>query len=135
MQQSWDKLDGIMRNYSPRLRDDLKLPPIASSQLATTIAAEVKSLPSDVLRGIRDDDPIGLQRRIDELVAFEHFMDISNQVRTMIGNVAPMTRAQVICQLYTVFVYLGESCFFRLRKAAPSGSVLKKCCKYFDTSR
>ena len=34
------------------------------------------------------------------------------------------------CQLYTVFVYLGDACFSRLKKSAATGSVLKKCCRY-----
>jgi hypothetical protein len=36
----------------------------------------------------------------------------------------------VVCQLYVVFVYLGGACFLRLRKAATTGSTLKKCCVY-----
>jgi hypothetical protein len=124
------KLDGIMRRYSPRLRDDLGLTPPANNCLASTIASEVQALPQDVLRAIRDEDVVGLQRRIDELVAFERFMDFAAQVQASSGTVPPLTRAQVTCQLYTVFVYLGGACFTRLRKSAVSGSVLKKCCKY-----
>src|SRR5690242_9253365 len=116
MSHSWTKLDGIMRQYSPRLRDDLGLTPPASNSLASTIASEVQALPSDVLRSIRDEDVVGLQRRIDELVAFERFMDFAAQVQASSGSVPPLTRAQVTCQLYTVFVYLGEACFARLRK-------------------
>jgi hypothetical protein len=130
MTQSWDNLDGIMRQFSPRLRDDLGLTPPTSNFLASTIAAEVRRLPPEVLRSIRDEDEIGLQRRIDELVAFESFMTFANEVQITHKNFAPLTRAQVLCQLYTVFVYLGEACFLKLRKSAASGSVLKKCCKY-----
>jgi hypothetical protein len=130
MPQSWTKLDDIMRRYSPRLRDDLGLTPPPSNCLASTIASEVQALPKEVLRAIRDEDVVGLQRRIDELVAFEGFMDFASQVQARSGSVPPLTRAQVTCQLYTVFVYLGEACFARLRKSAVSGSVLKKCCKY-----
>ncbi len=130
MSHSWIKLDSIMRQYSPRLRDDLGLTPSVSNSLASTIALEVQALPGDVLRSIRDEDVIGLQRRIDELVAFERFMDFASQVQATSGSIAPLTRAQVTCQLYTVFVYLGDACFSRLRKSAVSGSVLKKCCKY-----
>jgi len=130
MSQSWTKLDDIMRQFSPRLRDDLGLTPPASNSLASTIASEVQALPRDVLRSIRDEDDIGLQRRINELVCFERFMDFASQVQATSGSVAPLTRAQVTCQLYTVFVYLGDACFSRLRKSAVSGSVLKVCCKY-----
>jgi hypothetical protein len=130
MPRSWNKLDEIMRRYSSRLRDDLGLTPSASNCLASTIASEVQALPPDVLRAIRDEDVIGLQRRIDELWAFEQFMDFAGQVQAQSVRIPPLTRAQVTCQLYTVFVYLGDACFTRLRKAAASGSVLKKCCKY-----
>jgi hypothetical protein len=130
MSHSWTKLDGIMRQYFPRLRGDLGLTPPASNSLASTLASEVHALPSDVLRGIRDEDVVGLQRRIDELVAFERFMDFASQAQAASGSFAPRARAQVVCQLYTVFVYLGDACFSRLRKSAATGSVLKKCCKY-----
>ncbi len=82
MSQSWTKLDDIMRQFSPRLRDDLGLTPPASNSLASTIASEVQALPRDVLRSIRDTDVIGLQRRIDELVCFERFMDFANRVQS-----------------------------------------------------
>ena len=62
MSHSWIKLDSIMRQYSPRLRDDLGLTPSVSNSLASTIALEVQALPGDVLRSIRDEDVIGLQR-------------------------------------------------------------------------
>ena len=130
MSQSWIKLDSLMRQFSPRLRDDLGLTPPASNFLASTIASEVQALPPDVLRSIRDEDVIGLKHRIDELSAFESFMTFANQLQATSGSLAPLTRAQVTCQLYTTFVYLGDACFSRLRKSAVSGSVLKKCCKY-----
>jgi hypothetical protein len=57
-------------------------------------------------------------------------MDFSTHIQSSSSGFAPLTRAQVAYQLYTVFVYLGDSCFTRLRKLAPSGSVLKRCCKY-----
>ena len=130
MPHPWTKLDEIMRRYSPRLRDDLGLTPPASNYLASAIASEVQALPRDVLRAIRAEDVVGLHRRIDELVAFEGFMDFASQVQAASGNLPSLTRAQVTCQLYTVFVYLGEACFAKLRESAASGSVLKKCCKY-----
>lgn len=130
MPLSWDKLDTIMQKYSPRLRDDLGLTPPASNHLATTIASEVLTLPHDALCAIRDQDCVGLQRRIDELVAFEGFMDLATKIQSTSGSYGPLTRAQVAYQLYTVFVYLGDSCFSRLRKLALPGSVLKKCCRY-----
>jgi hypothetical protein len=130
MPNSWGKLDAIMRQYSPGLRDDLGLTPPASNSPASTIASEVQAMPSEVLRRIRDEDVVGLQRRIDELVAFEKFMDFATQAQASSGAFPPLVRAQVVCQLYIVFVYLGDACFSRLRKCAVPGSVLKKCCQY-----
>jgi hypothetical protein len=135
MSHSWNKLDGIMRQFSPRLREDLGLTPEASYSLASTIASEVLALPREVLREIRDGDVVGLHRRIEELTAFEWFMDFAGQVHETSGNNASLTRAQVVCQLYIVFVYLGDACFVRLRKSAAAGSVLKKCCRYLTDDK
>src|SRR5262249_19153768 len=99
-----------MRQYSPMLRDELGLTPPTSNELASTIAAEVRLLPLEALRTIRAEDLIGLQRRLDELVAFEHFMDFATQVLESSGPCPPLSRAQVAYQLYTVFVYLWDAC-------------------------
>jgi hypothetical protein len=128
MPHSWSKLDDIMRQFSPRLREDLGLTTPTSNRLASMIAEEVKALPSEVLRAVRDEDVVGLPRRIEELGAFESFMTFAAQVQLQQRGF--VVRAQVACQLYIVFVYLGESCFLRLRKAAASGSTLKRCCTY-----
>ena len=118
MQRSWTKLDGIMCQYSSKLRDDLSIPPQASRSLASSIAADVLALPPEVRRRIRDDDTIGLQKRVNELRAFEGFMDLAAELQRTSGSYAPLTRAQVICQLYVVFVYLGDACLL----AAPQSS-------------
>jgi hypothetical protein len=41
-----------------------------------------------------------------------------------------VVRAQVVCQNYICFVYLGESCFNVLKKELPPGSAAKKCCRF-----
>ena len=64
MSHSWNKLDGIMRQFSPRLREDLGLNPEASNSLASTIASEVLTLPREVLRDIRDGDVVGLHQHL-----------------------------------------------------------------------
>jgi hypothetical protein len=125
MSNRWDKLDAIMRQFSPRLREEFDLAPQASNRLASTLAFEVSVLPPEVLGGIRDNDMVGLQRRIEELTAFEQFMSLTTSDRF-----PPLTRAQVVCQLYISFVYLGDACFIGLRNAAAAGSALRKCCTY-----
>ena len=127
----WDKLDGIMRQYAPKLRDDLRIEAPLTDALASTIASEVGALPSDLLRRIASDDLVGLSHRIDELTAFEQFMDFGALFQAGAAW-GPLTRAQVVSQLYIVFVYLGDACFTRLRKLACEGSVLKKCCGYLN---
>jgi len=57
-------------------------------------------------------------------------MDFATKIQSTSGTHAVLTRAQVVYQLYTVFVYLGDACFSRLRKVAASGTVLKKCSTY-----
>ncbi len=57
-------------------------------------------------------------------------MDFAHRQQATSGTFAPLTRAQVVCHLYVVFVYLGDACFSRLRKSAATESTLKKCCVY-----
>jgi hypothetical protein len=128
----WDKLDEVMRQYAPKLRDDLRIDFPFSNGLASAIASDVGCMSAESLLGIANNDMVGLSRRIDELVAFEHFMDFSHSWQATRGAWGPLTRAQVVSQLYVVFVYLGDACFARLRSLAPDKSVLKKCCGYLN---
>ena len=89
----WDKLDGIMRQYAPKLRDDLRIEAPLTDALASTIASEVGALPSDLLRKIASDDLVGLSHRIDELTAFEQFMDFGALFQAG-ATWGPLTRAQ-----------------------------------------
>lgn len=128
---TWEKLDRVMRQYSPKLRDDLSINAPESDNLASAIASDVRQLAPEDLRVIANDDLVGLKHRVEELFAFEEFMTIASEAQRS-GSVAPLTRAQVVSQLYVVFVYLGDACFAKLRKLAPSGSVLKKCCVFLN---
>jgi len=122
----WSKLDAQMRRYSPRLRDDLCIDGVASNHLATTIAQECTALAAEAIDEIRKQDLVGLPRRLEELNAFQGFMD---HVSASPSNPA-LVRAQVITQNYICFVYLGESCFKALQKHTPSGSTTRKCCRF-----
>lgn len=102
-----DHLDRQMQTWYTRLRDDLKIGPPESNQLATTIAKEVASLSEEVKQRVRDASQIPLATRIEELVAFQGFMD---HIREL-GGSPVVVRAQVVYQNYICFVYLGESCF------------------------
>ena len=119
-------LDLQMQQWAPRLRDDLGISVEASNTLATTIAEEVRSLPEDLREDVFLSTPVALKERLDELLAFQSFMDIVSAI----PNRPPLTRAQVIVQNYVCFVYLGDSCFQVLRRRAPTGSTVKRCCRF-----
>jgi len=126
MTTDWSKLDVQMRRYSPRLRDDLRIDSAASNRLATSIAQECAALPSGAVAEIRAQDIVGLDARLEELVAFQGFMDLVGSI-----PVHPaVVRAQVITQNYLCFVYLGDSCFKILQKHTPSGSTTRKCSRF-----
>jgi hypothetical protein len=115
-----------MQQWAPRLRDDLGLSIEASNALATTIAEDVRALPEDLRRAVISSTPVALKERLDELIAFQSFMDIASAI----PNRPALTRAQVIVQNYVCFVYLGDSCFRVLRRGAPTGSTVKRCCRF-----
>lgn len=126
MTADWSKLDVQMRRYSPRLRDDLRIDSAVSNHLATSIAAECAALPPDAVVEIRAQDIVGLDTRLEELVAFQGFMDLVTSIPTR----PSVVRAQVITQNYLCFVYLGDSCFKVLQKHTPSGSTTSRCCRF-----
>jgi len=126
MTTDWSKLAVQMRRYSPRLRDDLRIDSAASNHLATSIAQECAALPSGAVAEIRAQDIVGLDARLEELVAFQGFMDLAGSVPAH----PAVVRAQVITQNYLCFVYLGDSCFKLLHKHTLSGSTTRKCCRF-----
>jgi hypothetical protein len=102
-----------------------------SHKLGTEIASEVRFLPRDVKQEIASASPVALGDRLQELVAFQGWMDITSNSR-----LSPfVARAQVITQNYICFVYLPESCFSILSKHTPNGSVAKKCAKFLTNDR
>jgi hypothetical protein len=115
-----------MRRYSPRLRDDLHIEAPASNHLATAIAEECEALQPDALAEIREQDGVGFHARLQELTAFQHFMDLAHSILPH----PSVVRAQVITQNYVCFVYLGESCFRILQRHMPSASTTRKCCRF-----
>jgi len=121
-----DQLDRQVQVWTTRLRDDLRIGPPESNQLATTIGKEVASLSEEAKQRVRHASQIPLATRMEELIAFQGFMD---HVREL-GDSPVVVRAQVVYQNYICFVYLGESCFNVLKKELPSSSTAKKCCKF-----
>jgi len=119
-------LDNQMFQWGAKLRDDLKISSDASRSLATTISAEIAALPFDAKQRIIEATPIPLSDRLEELHAFQNWMDYARKIK---DNPA-LIRAQTITQIYICFVYLGESWFKVIRKESPIDSTTKKCCKY-----
>lgn len=110
-------LNEQMRRWSSRLRDDLMILPPASNRLASAISVEVAGLSAEAKQRIRDTSLIPLETRIEELQAFQGWMELVRQ-----SDLLPVVvRAQVITQNYICFVYLGEACFKVLSKELPSG--------------
>jgi hypothetical protein len=121
------RLDQQMQQWSSRLRDDLRIGPPESNQLATTITKEVAALAANSKERVKEASKIPLNVRIEELVAFQGWMDLvdaQSELRPVV------VRAQVVYQNYLCFVYLGEACFNVLKKELPSESTAKKCCKF-----
>ena len=121
-----EHLNKQMRQWSTRLRDDLKIAPPESNDLASTIANEVAALSGEAKQRAKEASQIPLKIRIEELVAFQGFMDLVRASEPP----AVVVRAQVVYQNYICFVYLGDSCFKVLKKELPLGSSSRKCCKF-----
>lgn len=119
-------LDNQMYQWGAKLRDDLKISSDASRNLATTISIEISTLPFEAKQRIIGATPVPLSDRLEELQAFQNWMDYAKKIK---DNPA-LIRAQVITQIYICFVYLGESWFKVIRKESPIDSTTKKCCKY-----
>jgi hypothetical protein len=121
----WKYLDVQIQHYSSFLRDELKLDAAQSNRFATTISQDLESLSADAKAALKNSSIIPAKDRLDELVAFQGWMDTSLQVKH-----PSVARARVITQNYICFVYLGESCFSILKKNLPSGSVTRKACQF-----
>ncbi len=119
-------LDKQMGQWSIRLRDGLNILPPDSNRLASTIASEVLALSADAKQRVKGASLIPLPARIEELIAFQRWMDFLQDSQ----RPPEVVRAQVIVQNYICFVYLGEACFNVLRKELAAGAVAKKCCKF-----
>jgi hypothetical protein len=122
-----EHLDKQMHQWSTRLWDDLRIGPPEGNQLATTITREVAALSDESKKRIGEASQIPLKTRIEELVAFQGWMDF---VHATSDPHPVIVRAQVIYQNYICFVYLGESCFNVLKKELPQASTSRKCCKF-----
>ena len=121
-------LDVQVSKYSSLLVSEVGLDPAIADRLATTVAAELRFLPIEAKAEILASSPVDIAARLDELVAFQSFME---QVQSTKPHPA-FVRAQVLYQNYVCFVYLGEACFRVLAKSAPAGSASRKCSRFLS---
>lgn len=128
---TWHYLDAQMARFSGRLIREVKLSRESADGLATAISAEVQNLTQEQKAEIQRESPVNYQARLDELIAFQAWMDLAQATP---GNPA-VTRAQVIAQNYICFVYLTESCFMKVARICHSGSVTKKCARFLVDGR
>ena len=123
----WDLLDRQMQEFASLFISEVKIPKEKTNKIASIIADEIIKIPDQAKKEIVDSisNPIPIQDRLNELTAFQGWMDIARNS----GN-PYITRAQVIVQNYVCFVYLSEACFKTLKKYLEPGSVAKKCCNF-----
>lgn len=119
-------LDMQMEIWSARLVSEVGIAPPIAACLASTIAREVRALDPPAQDQLQDAHGVTLLDRLDELTAFQGFMDLARQLPPD----PRISRAQVLVQNYVCFVYLGESYFKLLRKLMPTGTATRKCCTY-----
>lgn len=122
---SYERLDEQMRAFSPALLAEVRLDPDEAGRVATLIAAEVRFLDQPSKNSVLEASPVPLAARLEELVAFQAWMDLASGAQN-----PAVVRAQVIVQNYVCFVYLGEACFRALRKASKAGSLTRRCCEF-----
>jgi len=128
---TWNRLDEQMAQWSRKLVLEVKISEDHATKLATHVASDVRFLPRDVKSEIANASPVGVQDRLQEMIAFQGWMDIVSQIQP-----SPfVVRAQVITQNYICFVYLPESCFRILAKKAPHGTVARQCAKFLTDDR
>jgi hypothetical protein len=121
-----ESLDIQMQHWSSRLRDDLNILPKDSQYLASIISKEVKNLPESSKNQIIESSPVPIETRLEELIAFQRWMDFAGTHK----NNPVIVRAQVITQNYICFVYLKETWFEVLRKHLLEESTTNKCCNF-----
>ena len=119
-------LDAQMEQWSSRLRDDLNISPDQSRRFASSIEEEISKLSVSAKDEIRCLSPVPVKNRLEELIAFQDWMDYAGTRK----HIPAIVRAQVITQNYVCFVYLKETWFEVLRKFMSEESVTGKSCAF-----
>jgi hypothetical protein len=120
-------LDAQLARFGAHLRDNIGIDERAALKVATTVAADLRFLPVDAKTAIANSSVVSVETRLAELTAFQTFMDF---VRTHQTPHPALVRAQVLCQNYICFAYLGDALFKILLKATPPDSLTRKCVRF-----
>ncbi len=123
------ELNRQLAAFRERLRETVGLSHEESLKVATHVAADIRFLSPDAKAEIVNASPVPISARLDELVAFQSWMD---DVRSKRSDPATI-RAQVIVQNYVCFVYLKDSCFEIVAKCADNRSVAARCASFLST--
>jgi len=123
----WMFLDQQLARDSARLLRDVRVPAGSEDHLASVLADESHSLSDDFVHGLLSEPGVPLTSRLEELKAFQGWMDVASTVASPV-----VTRAQVLTQLYFCFVYLQESLYRELKNHATTGGALHRCARYLS---
>jgi hypothetical protein len=99
------------------------------SQLATTVHREVASLSEASTNQLRRSVQIPPERYLEELTAFQRWMDFAHANAT---NPA-IVRAQVMTELYVSFLWLQDSLMVPIAAVLPAGSVVSAITTFLGT--
>ncbi|MBI5607091.1 MAG: hypothetical protein HY879_27485 [Deltaproteobacteria bacterium] len=119
-------LDSQMLIWANRIINDLKLDLKQANHIGTTVENEVGAITDQQKQELITSSHVTPQNRIDELVAFQGWMDFVRDVRKN----PFLTRAQVITQNYICFIYLGDALFKNLKTFLPPPFVTGRCCRF-----
>ena len=122
------KLNRQLVAYRDRLCSDVGLNSDEASKVATLVAADIRFLSPEVKAEIKAASPVPISARLDELVAFQAWMDLASSIPKQ----PAITRTQVVVQNYVCFVYLKEACFEVVAKRAAPNSVAARCSNYLS---
>ena len=125
---TWNFLDSQMAHYKKELMEDVKLDERDSSRLATKVSSEIRFLPKEQKIIMIESSPVALENRIEELKAFQLFMDRSRELE--LDKFPEVVRSKLIYQSYICFLYLPESCFKILATEMPRTCATRKCEKF-----
>ena len=125
---TWRAVNSQLVKFALRLQEEIGLAADECAKVASLIAADVRFLPLDAKAEIVAASPIPLPARLEELVAFQRWMELASAVQ---GH-PEVVRAQVVVQNYICFVYLKDACFEILARRAPNRSVAARCADYLS---